>query len=207
MKYGYNEAMSLPETQPEFSHNQRADRLDLLAALLCRSHVEQLFEEGRRLGRLATVNNYDRTLEIDVFPDPFILYNDFQIPVHTVEAAKFYAAEDESAMTYRIQHFTTVNVIGGVKRQLRREFWLFYDMFDETTYEINPEFSWNETTIEMCGESDEEVATLINEGGQLTDMQQSIVQWHQHDIGRIKGYQVQEINRLVTRAYSGLRSS
>lgn len=207
MKYGYNETMSLPETQPEFSGNQRADRLDTLAASLCRGHIEQLLEKSLTLGRLATVNNYDRTLEVDIFPDPLIFHNDFQIPVHTVEAANFYAAEDESATTYRIQHFTTVSVIGGVKRQLRREFWLFYDKLDDATYEINPEFSWNETTVEMCGDAKVEVATVPNEGGQLNDLQQAVLLWHQHDIGRIKGYQVQEINQLVTRVQSELHSS
>jgi len=199
--------MSLPETQPEHSGNQRADRLDVLAAVFCRGRIEQLLDDGQKLGQLAILHSKDRELEVKLSPEPHIMHNDFQSPVLVTEAANFYAAHDDSAMTYRVQHHTNVSVIGGTRRQLRREFWMFYDRMDDTTYEINPEFSRYETAIEMCGGNQEGVATIRNEGGPLNDMQQVILDRHQHDMGLIKGYQVHEINQLVERAHKGLHSS
>lgn len=199
--------MSLPETQPEFNGNQRADRLDLLAASLCRGQIERLLEEGRRLGRLAVIHGSDRELEVDITTTPSILHNDFQSPLVVTEAASFYAACDTEATTYRVQHITDVKVFGTARRLLHREFWMFYDKCSDSRYEMNPDFSRHETTIDMCGGPMETVTTIWNEGGPLNDMQQEILDKHQYEVGRIKGYQLQEITVLAERALDGLRTS
>lgn len=199
--------MSLPEAQPEYSHNSKADSYTRLDTLMLVHNMDKLQAVAKKCGALSVTGVKEYQIDVDVNLNDVHSVNPLNRPVVCFESANFYISQQDSVLAYQVKHHTESAVAGSDRQSLSRDYWLYYVLPDEKLSAIyDPKTSRHCISLEMIGPS-ESVRLMRNEGAPLQPEEQIQFDKAVTDFGSINGHQFREIEDLIIRAVNSLQSS